>query len=900
MIRRWWDTLRVLVGRGRFEREMDEELKSHLAMVADELVARGVPRAEAERRARAGFGAVEAFKQEARAARGVHWIDCLRADVRQALRGLARAPGYTAVALATLALGIGGTTLMFSLIDGLLFRPLPFREPDRLVNLFLMAREAANEPAQPFAWSYPKFAAAREQATSFDGMAAFAAGNANLGGDDPERLSVEYVSGDYFRILGLGAAVGRLLTRADDSIPGGHPVVVLGQPFWRRRFGGDTTVIGRTVPIGKASYTVIGVAAPGFAGLTGGADVFLPMMMTPLLEYDGILTEGLNHWHGAIARLADGVTLARAQAEMAAIGRRVDERFRTAEQAAAWSATAEPLAAIRVDPAIARASWILFAATGVVLLIGAINLANLLLIRAGGRRRELAVRSAVGAGRGDLVRHLLVEGFLLALAGGTLGVTLAAVGGPWLAALGPRSPGGGPGGTVFLFDASAVAVDGRVLLFALGASLLTGLCTGLWPAWRAARTSGTGLLHDVRVAGQRTGRFGAAQLLVLAEAALAVSLVTGAFLLVRSLRKLTDVDLGFRGDQVITFRVSPGTIGVAGEDAPRFRAEALEKIRAIPGVAAAGTNLCLPLQGRCSSSVVLAVDGRRLAETEPREIGIHVVAPGYFESLRIPIIAGRAFDDRDRVGAPKGVLINETAAKRLWPGVNPVGRTIRVATFYFGGGDSSVAVIGVVGDVRYAGAGQPAGVDLYVPALQARVAAATFVIRTTGDPLAVVEPARRAIRQVDPGLPIFSVRTMEEVARAATARNRFATTLMGLFSAMALLLAAIGVYGVLAYSVAARSREIGIRLALGAPRGGVVRLVLRQGMTPIVLGLAVGLAAAALSARVLGGLLVGVAPTDPASYLSSAAALVGAGLMASYLPARRAARVDPSVTLREE
>ncbi len=899
MIARIRDTIRVLLGRSRFERDMDEEMKAHIAMVADDLAARGLPRAEAERRARAGFGAVQAFKEEARSARGVHWLDLIQADLRHTIRALRRTPSYTAVALLTLALGIGGTTVMFSLIDGLLFRPLPFREPDRLVNLFIAARESAGAPVEPFAWSYPKYAAMRELATSFDGMAGYSTGNANLGGDEPERLSVEFVSGDYFWVLGVGAVAGRALTRADDSIPKGHPVAVLAHGLWRRRFGSDPAVVGRSVRIGATSFTVIGVAPAGFAGLSGGVDVFLPMMMAPVLEYDEILTEGQNHWFGVVARLNRGIGLDRARSEMATIGRQVDERFPRDARSAAWSATAEPLADIRVDPGVSRASWILFGATGTVLLIGAINLANLLLIRSAGRRRELAVRSAVGASQGALVRHLLTEGLVLSVIGGALGVAVAWLAGPLIAQLGP-SGGDGPGGTNYLFDATGTTIDGRVLLFALGTSLVTGLGTGLWPAWRAARQTGTGFLHDVRVTGARAGRFGAAQVLVMAEAALAVALVTGALLLVRSLEKLTAIDAGFQGDHVVTFRVSPGTTGVAGEDPARFRTLALEQIRGIPGVEAAGTSLCLPLQGRCSSSVVLSVDDRRFSDAESRGIGVHAVAPGYFAALRIPIIAGRGFDERDRVGAPKGVIINETAAKRLWPGVNPVGRTIRVATFYFSRADTAVAVIGVVGDVRYGIASKPADLDVYVPALQAPVAPATFVIRVTGDPLAVVEAARRAIRVVDPGLPIFSVRTMDEVSRSATARHRFATTLLGLFSGTALMLAAIGVYGVLAYSVTARAREIGIRMALGAEPSRVLGLVLRQGMLPIALGLVVGLVGAAVASRILGSLLYGVGATDPVSFLAGAGALVMAGLLASYLPARRATRVSPTQVLREE
>ena len=341
--------------------------------------------------------------------------------------------------------------------------------------------------------------------------------------------------------------------------------------------------------------------------------------------------------------------------------------------------------------------------------------------------------------------------------------------------------------------------------------------------------------------------------------------------------------------------------GIAGRDPIQFRALALTALRTVPGVEAAGTNLCPPLQGPCAGSVVTGVDDRRLAGQESqRTIGVHYASPGYFDALRIPIRAGRVFDDRDRGDAPRGVLINETAARRLWPGQDPIGKRIRVGTSYFHGGDSAVAVIGVVGDVRYATADQPAGLDVYAPALQVPFAPTAFVVRTTGDPLGMVEAARRAIRSVDPELPIYSVRTMDEVGRIATGRIRFATTLLGFFAAMALLLAAIGVYGVLAYSVAERAREIAVRMALGADRREVTGLVLRQGMGPIGVGLVLGLGGALAGSRVLQGLLYGVGPTDPASFAAGGIALAVAGLLASWLPARRAAGVDPNRVLREE
>ncbi len=895
------DSLRVLFGRARFEREMDEELTSHIEMMTEDLVQGGIPEPEALRRARASFGAVEGFKQDAREARGVEWSDAIGRELRHTGRALRRSPGYTVVALLTLAIGIGGTTAIFSLIDGLLFKPLPFREPDRLVNLFISARESPTGPANPFPWSYPKYRLTERTATSFEAMAGFSSGDANLLTGEPERVRIEYVSGDYFRILGVSPAVGRALDRSDDSIPKAHPVAVLSNGLWRRRFGADSAIIGRPITLGGHQIVVVGVAPRSFAGLSNGVDLWLPMMMAPLFEYDGVNEEAQNHWFSVVARLRPAATLATARSEMATVGRQVDGQFRDSDQGAAWSATAEPLAAVRVDPAVSRASWILFAATGAVLLIGAINLANLLLIRANGRRRELAVRTALGASRGTIVRHVLLESLTLSIAGGAIGVGVAWVTAPALAALGPKS-GGGPGGTSYLFDATPT-LDGRVLLFALAATIVTGLLVGLWPAWRASRQPAAGALHDVRitVGGGRLGQWGAAQALVLTEAALAVALVTGAVLLVRSFTKLTQLDLGFRPDHVLTFRVSPGTDGVAGRDPVQFRSVALAALRTIPGVEAAGTNLCPPLQGPCSISVVTGIDDRTLKGNEAdRRIGVHVASPGYFDALRVPTLAGRVFDDRGRPGAARAVVVNETAAKRLWPGQNPIGEQLRVATFYFSGGASTVAVIGVVGDVRYASATEPAGLDVYVPALQATVAPSTFLVRTAGNPLGMVEAARRAIRSADPGLPIYNVRTMDEISRISTGRIRFATTLLGTFAAMALLLAAIGVYGVLAYSVSERAREIAVRMALGADRSEVTRLVLSLGMAPIAAGLVVGLGGALAGSRLLQGLLYGVEPGDPASFGAGALALAAAGLLASWMPARRAAGLDPNRVLREE
>ena len=901
MMARLRDSLRVLFGRARFEREMDEELRGHIEMMTADLVGRGVPRPEATRRARASFGAVDGFKQDARDARGVEWTDAVGRELRHTVRSLRRSPGYAAVALLTLAIGIGGTTAIFSLIDGLLFRPLPFREPDRLLNLFVAAHESAKDPVNPFPWSYPKYLAMQRAVTSYEAMAGFSTSDANLVEGEPERVRLEFVSGDYFRLLGIGPALGRMFTRADDSIPKAHPVVVLSHGLWLRRFGADSAVIGRIITLGTSRLTVVGIAPRGFGGLSNGVDLWLPMMMSPVFEYGEILVEAQNHWFGVVARLKPGATLAGARAEMATVGRQVDSQFRGSDQAVSWSATAEPLASIRVDPAIGQASWVLFAATGVVLLIGAINLANLLLIRANGRRRELSVRAALGAGRGAIVRHVMMESVLLSAVGGLLGVGLARLAGPAIASLWPRSAGG-PGGTSYLFDATST-MDSRVLLFALAATVVTGLAVGLWPAWRAAQQPVAGSLHDVRVTtgGGRIGRWGAAQALVLAEASLAVALVTGAVLLVRSLSKLTTLDLGFRSENVLTFRVSPGATGLAGRDPAQFRILALAALRTIPGVETAGTDLCPPLEGPCAGSVVTGVDDQIFTGGGlNRGIGVHYVSPGFLETLRIPVVAGRGFDDRDGPGMPRAVLVNENAAKRLWPGQNPIGKRLRVATAYFHGGDSAIAVIGVVGNVRYASADQPAALDVYTPALQSGFARSAFLIRTTGNPLGIVEAARKAIRSVDPDLPIYSVRTMDEIGRIATGRIRFATTLLSAFAAMALLLAAIGVYGVLAYSVTERAREIAVRIALGAERSEVIRLVLRQGMTPIALGLVIGLGGALAGSRALQGLLYGIEPGDPASFGAGALALGAAGLLASWLPARRAAGLDPNRVLREE
>jgi putative ABC transport system permease protein len=828
-------------------------------------------------------------------------------DARYAIRWLTRNPGFTAVAVLTLALGIGTVTTIFSILDAAVLRPLPYRDPDSLMSVAITHREGNAAPDR-FPWSSPKFVSFRRHATSFERTAAWSDLDLNLTGvAEPERLSAEIVSAAYFPVLGVDAAFGRTFTSEEDA-KGGPPAALLSWGLWQRRFGGDRQVLGKTIQINRHPLTIVGVMPQRFDGLSGDADLWVPMSTAGLFLYADILEEGGNHWHNVVARRKAGVTPAAVQAEMPLVGQQIAAENPMEESPAVWGAAAEPLNDLRVDPALRRSVLVLFGAVTFVLLIACANVAALLLTRAAARGREVAIRVAIGAGRRRIVRQLLTESIVLSVAGGIAGVLLSLWGVESLSHLEKMSGVGDPS---FLFRFHAIELDGRVLAFALAVSLATGLIFGLAPALHASRSDLADALKEGGSGAVGTGggrrKISLRGLLVPIQVALALVLLVGAGLLARSLGRLTSYGGGFRGDHVLTMSFDPS--GVT-DDTPEkkilFRRSLVERVSAIPGVESAATGRTTPLHSRNMVAVVRQVDERKIeskgrftGESGAVEIGMHDVAPDYFRTLSIPIVKGRAFTPEDREGSPKVVVVSESTAKKLWPGQDPIGRRIAATSFYFAE-DTTAEVVGVAGDVLYGRPGDRQILDLYYPTYQAGLPWATLFVKTKGNPAAMAPAVRREIKTLAPNVPVIDIATMEQRSARAFSRERFGAGLLGLLAAIALFLAAVGIYGLVAETVAARTREIGVRMALGAAPGDIVRRVLQRSLALSAAGLVAGLLVALALSRLLASLLFGVGATDIPTYAGVSALLLLVSAIASWIPARRATRVDPVSALRSE
>ncbi|HJU89298.1 MAG TPA: ABC transporter permease [Gemmatimonadaceae bacterium] len=827
-------------------------------------------------------------------------------DLRYAIRTLRKAPAFTLVCILTLAIGIGANTAIFSVINATFLKQLPFRDPDRLMLASLVIKGNRGGSVDTLPWSYPKFRTFLETQRSFGSVAGFTDENVILtGSGEPERLRIEVVSASYFGTLGINALIGRTFVADEDKTPGTHPVVVLSYPIWQRRFGGDSAVLGRTISLNKIPFTIVGVAPAGFDGLSRGIDMWVPMMMVPRLSYPEALEERWSHWFEVVARLRPGTSVEAARADIATAGDLVHQAHFPPFGVVKSTGTAvvAPLREARSDPMIRRSVTVLLGAVGFVLLIACANVANLFIARATGREREIGIRLALGAGRARLVRQLLTESMLLAMLGGLGGVLLALWTTDLLSALGPERTAAWGIRSSELLDLSALTVDGRVLAFALALSLLTGLLFGLLPALASTRPSLTEALKEGSsgisrsLGGRRrlTGR-GA---LVAAEVAMALVLLIGAGLMLRSFALRQNVDLGFDPRNVLTLRVNPVEGDYTRRTAPEMHQRVMERLAALPGVVAVSVDKCTPLSSACNGSVVTQVDERKFAvDASGTAIGVHFIGPDHLRVLGVPLLRGRMFTLQDRQGMPRVVVINDAAARKWWPGQDPVGRNISVAIGYFA--DSTAEVIGVIGDVNYGSVESTAEPAVFIPNLQNSSPNTFFLIRTDGDPTALIPAVRREVLAVDPNLPVFAIRTMEERVGDALSRARFGSILLGVFAGIALLLASVGVYGVMAYAVSQRTHEMGVRIALGAERRDVIRLVLSQGAWLAALGIAVGLVTSAGLTRVLSGLLYGVSPTDPLTFIAISAALGTAALLATYIPARRATRVDPMQALRRE
>ena len=793
-------------------------------------------------------------------------------DVRYAIRQLLRAPAFTAVALLTLALGIGATTAVFSFVDGVLLRPLPYPDPDALVRVHEVLPQIglfSVAPANFFDW--------RSQNAVFDRLAAYTTDSETLIGDDgPERIQGMQVSWDLFPTLRTAPAIGTVFTKDDDQ-PGGNRVVILSHGLWLRRFGGKPGVVGTSVTLSGAPTTIVGVMPADFYFPVRSTEFWRPLALDPANATRG------GHYLGVVARMKPGVTVEQAQVQMRSLAERLARQYPA--DSAGESARVVALQE-QVVGAIRPALLMLFAAVGVVVLIVCANVANLLLVRASVREKEMAIRAALGASRQRLLVQVFSESLVLALVGGGLGVLLGYLA---IAPIKSLSAGSVP-------RVADVGLDGRVLAFAAVASMLTGVLFGLGPAWQATRTGVSAVLkqggRSSATSGSRWVRSG----LLVAEVALSIILLTGATLLLRSFAKVTNVDPGFNPDPVLAFQVSLPAVAYK-EDPQRlaFYDALLGGLESQAGVESAGLVQTLPMRGDYRLSFGFPSRPPYPPGQEPsayyRSISSH-----YFEALSIPIVLGRAFTPQDSASSQPVAIVDTAFARAYFPGQSPVGQQLRIDN---GNGKAST-IVGVVGDVRYSGLDVTAGPTMYGPYGQDVFSTTWVVVRSKGAPAAESATAREVLHHLDASLPAYAMSPLATIVSDSVGQRRFSMLLLGVFAIVALFLAAVGLYGVVAYSVSLRTREIGLRMAIGARPGDVLGMVVGGGMKLALAGVVLGSSAAVLLARLVQTMLFDVSPSDPASYALTAVALLVVAAVACYVPARRAMRVDPVVALQTE
>ena len=890
------------------EREIEivEELAQHLESAYEDALSNGLPEAEAEARAVQGYDwrllecelsraeqplAVRVLQPplELIERTGGLRMESLLQDLRFGVRMLFKNPGFMLIAVLTLALGIGVNTSIFSLLDAALLRSLPVRQPEQLVKLQTL-RQGGNINAN---FSYPAFRDYQEQNQVCSGLFAYYTTPLSLSGSSgvAERIYGTLASGDYFPVLGVQAALGRTFGSADDQTPGAHPVTVISYGLWQRRFAGSRDAIGKTITLNNYEFTVIGVAPPNFTGLVRGfsSDLWLPLMMHQLAipddPPDTFANRGLI-WLEVMGRLKPGVTPTQATASLETLGYQIDQANRRPGQEKLMIAPGEKGATWLVSE-FATPLKLLMAVVGVVLLIACANVANLLLVRAGVRRKEIAVRLALGANRRRLVRQLLTESVMLALLGGAAGLLVAVWSNDFWRLLKPADD--------YFPLTMESRLDGRVLGFTLLVSLLTGLVFGLAPALQASKLDFIPTLKDEAYASRGERRFSLRNLLVIAQVALSLVLLVGAGLFVRSLGKLQALDVGFRPERMLVASLDPSLHGYDRAKGRELYRTLLERVRSLPGVRAASLAATVsPNPGGSRIEDAVEIEGRA-GRIESVAADYNRVGPDYFTTMNMPLLRGRDFTAQDREGGPPIAVLNETMARRLFPNEDPIGRRFR-----FGNADPFIEVVGVVRDGKYRSLREEATLCLYQPFLMNYRHAMNLLARTESEPQSLLPAVSSIVAALDPRLPVFNVRTLDEQVRAATAQERAAATLTSLFGALALLLAAIGIYGVMAYAITQRTREIGLRMALGAQRADVLRLVVGQGMLLVLIGVAIGMASSFALTRLLDSLLFGVSATDPLTFAGIALLLVVVAMIACWIPARRATKVDPLTALRHE
>ncbi|HEX7174993.1 MAG TPA: ABC transporter permease [Pyrinomonadaceae bacterium] len=869
--------LRALFGREAVISDIEEELRLHVEMETEANIGRGMTPEEARLAARRSFGNPGRMAERAYEVRGGGIVETFWQDIRYGVRSLLKQPGFAAVAVLTVALGVGANSTIFSFVNGVLLRPLPYREPGRLV---LLDETAPKRGVNAMGVSFPNFEDWREQNRVFEDIAAYNAGSYTLVGDgEPEQMRGARVSSGLFEILGVAPTMGRTI-RAEEDRPDNDTVVILGHGLWQSRFGANPEIVGRTISLNNRQHTVIGVMPPDFR-FPEVADLWIPMAL------DEQRWTRNDHGLDAVARLKPGVTLEQAQAEMAAIAARIEEQNPVTNEGLSVSVSGLHKGLVGD---YRQALLILLGVVGFVMLIACVNVANLLLARASARQKEISIRAALGAGRWRIVRQLITESLVLGLAGGALGLVLAVWGLELLLAAIPIE---------FPFWMK-FNLDWRVLTFTAGVSLLTGVVFGIAPALQASKVD----LNETLKEGGRSAAAGAGHgrvrsLLVVAEVALSLVLLIGAGLMMRSFLRLQHVNPGLNPENVLTMTVSlPRAKYKEQEKRPAFFGQLLERTRALPGVEAAGAASNLPLSGSLWGRS-LTVEGRPvLSVGEAPMINYCVITPDYFRSMGIPIMTGRDISETDAKDALKVTVIDERLAREYWPEESAVGKRVR-----FGPPESNepwFTVVGVAGEVRHERLDRQTRKTVYVSYQQIPEPQMTLTARTSSDPAALATAVRARVKELDPDQPVTNVRTMKEVVARSVWQPRLYAILFGVFAAVALVLASVGIYGVMSYAVSQRTHEIGIRMALGAQARDVLKMVLGQGLLLALIGIVIGLGAALALTRLMATLLYSVSASDPTTFAAIALLLMGVALLACYIPARRAMKVDPMVALRYE
>jgi putative ABC transport system permease protein len=874
--------LKSLTTRPRLEDDMEAELRFHIESRAEDLVRQGTALADALRQARMEFGGVDGHKQDMRASLGLRWWDELRADLRFAFRMMAKNRGFTVAAVLTLALGIGANTAIFTVVNATLIRPLGYPNAGRLAMLW-----EAHHPQgdKPNVTSPATFLNWQERNTVFEQMSVVFNGSSVLSGDSPEQLPVQMVSPNFFSVLGTNAVLGRVFNPAQEK-SGADDVALLSFDLWQRRFGADPRVIGSKITLDNQPLIVVGVLPAGFQFFVreNSFGQHKPELWIPM-TFDNKSRTRHGRYLQAIGLLRPGVTFSQAQSAMSTLASQLE-----AEDPASmkdWTVRVIPLRTQLVG-AIEPALRLLLGAVGLVLLIACSNVATLFLARAMARQHEIAVRMAMGATSQRIVRQILTESCLIAALGGICGTLLALWATKALQSLAPPH----------LIPVEGIHVDARVLAFTAAVSLLTGLLFGVVPALQASRSAPRSALQEGRTLVGGTHQNRTRNSLAIAQVALALVLLTGAGLLIRSFSRLINVDPGFQPDSILTAQIQlPSTKYKDDIRKSQFFAELLTKVRQLPGVRSASANSFLPFSGIISGTGAEVVGRPSVPISQQPVVDVAVVEPQFFETMKIPLLAGRTFTEREATEVSHKVVISQSMARALWPTEDPIGKQVVV---HMKREDTPSEVVGIVGDVKHAGLDAEVHPTAYWPYPELTFSFMTLAIRTDGDPLQLAPAVRQSVLSLDKDQPVSELRTMESLLATSTARSRFATVLTAAFAAIALLLALLGIYGVVTYNVEERTREIGIRLAFGATLGSIQRMLLKQGMALALWGTLIGAAAALGLTQLMASLLFGTKAHDPFTFISVALLLVLTAMSACALAARRAAVMDPMQALRCE